>query len=122
MTVSRKGKRPIKVMGQNFLWFVAEDDEFFAPPGPGLALRVVSPDGRFHVLYHLGQTDPERAHLSLTANVGGRNLCGNFRCPPFEMDSVTPRAVQILIEWVLGSETTFLPVNYLGYPMPSGAT
>ena len=122
MTVSRKRKRPIEVMGQELLWFIAEDDEFFAPPGPGGALRVVSPDGRLHVLFHLGQTEPERAHLSLTANLGGRALQGRFRCPPFEMDPVTPRSVRTLMEWVLDGATTFLPVNYLGHATPSGGS
>jgi hypothetical protein len=101
---------------REFLWFVAADDEFFAPPGPGNALRILSPDGTFYAQLHLGQRDPERSHLSLNADVGGRMLSGFFRCPTFDMDAVTPRAVRTVIEWVLDPSTVWLPVNYLGYP------
>ncbi len=116
MTVSRKGKRRIVVEEREYLWWIALNDEFFAPPGPGDALRVVLPEGGFHVELHRGQINPERSHVTIQAKPGGRIPSGRFRCPVFDTTAVTPSTVRTLIEWVFDPATVWLPVDFRGHP------
>jgi len=109
MAVSRKRKRRIIVGKREYLWWIAVDDDFC-----GKALRVVSPDGAFHVKIPYAPIDPKRNLVDITA---GPNLyvpSGFFRCPLFKTTAVTPRTVRDLIEWVLDPTTVWLPVDYNG--------
>jgi len=109
MAVSRKGKRPIVIGAREFLWWIALDDDFC-----GDALRVVSPDGVFHVKIPCGQINLKRSLAYITSEPSGYVPSGRFHCPVFETAPVTPHSVRKLIEWVLNPATVWLPVDYDG--------
>jgi hypothetical protein len=114
MTVSRKGKRRIVIGEREFLWWVAELDECFAPGALAEAIHVVSPEGAFQADLQRQQNDPERSYVTLRGEPGGRISSGRFRCPVFETTAVTPRTVRTLIEWVFDPAKVWLPVDCRG--------
>jgi hypothetical protein len=115
MSISRRGKRRIVIAGREFLWWIRENDW-------GDALRVMLPDGSFHVELQRGQIDPDHSHVTIHATTGGLIPSGRFRCPVFETVAVTPRTVRALLEWVFDASTVWLPVDYRGQAQPPPST
>lgn len=116
MAISKKGKRSIHIRDAEYLWWVYQDTNFFAPCGPDyMRLCVLSIDGKNSARYQLGQSDPERSHVWVDWHLREVHLQGLLRTPTFETDPVTPRFVATLVEWLLSDSTVFKPVNFQGY-------
>jgi hypothetical protein len=125
MGISRKRKRRIVVGGQEYLWYVAEDDEHpFLPCSP--SITVATADRQFLVRFPLGQP-ADYAHLVVlgprfrsASGLGGP--WRRFRCPRFdEGTAVTPSMVEALIAWCETDAAPLCEVDWRGESL-HGAT
>ena len=118
MAVKQKGRRKLQVEGQQFLWEVRADDEFFAPPGPTWLVALYAEDRSFIVHYHLGQPEETR-HITLfvgrCGDVVASGTWRRFRCSAWESPngSITPGALRKIIEWCLAPGHR-VEVDYMG--------
>jgi hypothetical protein len=121
MTVSRKNKRPIRVGGEEYLWWVGDDD----PNHSGSAatsLRVVSESGDLYIKYHLGQPCDVRHVEVIGHKFRAVKDCGKthrrFLCPAFEeLGIVAPKNVAALITWSIEPGDAPLEVDWRGVPL-----
>jgi len=119
MTVSRKGKRPIVVDGQTYLWWV--DDKGRDGYWGGMALKIVDEFGEFGVKHPIG-LPPDRCHLTVMGRRFRVSGCGGshrrFRCPVVIQNGVvTPRGVAELIKWSTEAGQDLTEVDWRGQPI-----
>ena len=100
MGVRTKGRRKIVVDGEDYVWYVAENDD-----GPGVVLHVASQDKKLAVMYPLYDEIGQQYIVILGERFTGAETGGpwkRFVCPQFESDGVvTPKHVRDLILWCL---------------------
>lgn len=120
MGISTKHRRKITVDGEEYLWWVAPDDEDWLVPGTP-AVTVAKSDHSLLVRYHLGQPEERRHVTVLGPRFRGLAGCGGpwrrFQCPSFEDGgAVRPLQVAALVRWVV-EVGPVVEVNYLGLPI-----
>lgn len=121
MAVSRKNKRPIRVGGQGYLWWVASDDPLLSG-SLCLSLAVVSESGDFFIRYFLGQPEDVR-HVEVIGRrfrsiAGCGSVHRRFLCPAVENEAcITPSDVAALIAWATLPSNDVVEVNYMGTPI-----
>jgi hypothetical protein len=98
MSISRKGKRPIKVDGRQFVWWVSDDEEFHAP-----TLHLASDCGAVFIKAPIQPTGPSYI-VTLGAEFrGARMMQGThrrfLRVAAVADGAVTPGYVAALIRW-----------------------
>lgn len=86
MTVSRKGKRPIVVDGEEFLWRYWN-----------IGAHVIDLEGTLNVKAAKGRVWVRGPRFRSVAGCGGPHRC--FRCPDFFWIKVGPKEVAELIRW-----------------------
>ena len=120
MGASKKNRRKISVGDREYLWYVAEEYDYFPPTvGQDLrALNILSVNKQFAVRYYLGQGVPERRQISVMGAESGESqgarIWRHLRSPDWCPDGVvTPSVVRSVIEWSLdGAAKT--EVDYTG--------
>jgi len=115
MAIARKNRRPIEVLGREFLWWVYEDLE----EAGAMTLAVASADKDFPVRYALQQPDESRYLTVLGREFPGlpekRPSWARVRCPALTSGkAVTPSDVRRLIEWCLHSTRDVTQVDWMG--------
>jgi hypothetical protein len=123
VTISRKRKRSIVVDGEEYLWWVVEDDTPPFVPSRSTTLKVVSVDGELMVDYPLGQEEDLCFVVVLGKRFRAVSGCGGpwrrFRCPLFCPElAVTPACVAELVRWATSRGPDPVEVNYRGLAVP----
>ncbi|MCX6847504.1 MAG: hypothetical protein NTY98_01145 [Verrucomicrobia bacterium] len=100
MAISTKNRRKLIHNGSEFIWWVAEDEDW-----QHMILHVVTHDKSFIARYTLAQKDQDR---EIRAEAGGPYQW--FRCPCFDPQGiVTPGSVSQLIDWCYAALTNVVP-------------
>ena len=115
MAIASKRRRRITVNREQYLWYVAEDEE-----GAAMVLQVISTDKRFIAKYQIGQPMDRSYIVILGKRFAGAKTGGPWRrflCPQFVLDAVTPQSVRKLIEWCLDESLTRREICWHSRPL-----
>lgn len=114
MGISKKGKRKLKHLGEQFYWWVSDDFEGFT--GHSIVVTVVSEDKKFLVKYSIDQRDNYFVTVLGSRFESGLQTGGvfkRFRSPKLgETNTFTPKDVVALIDWSLDKSAEKIEVDY----------
>lgn len=115
MAIRTKSRRKLTIDGQQYVWYVKEDDDSLDH-----ILHVASADKQFIVHYRLAQPD-DRLYVTVlgkkfnrVAGTGG--VWRRFRCPRWDDENgiVTPGSVCKLIKWCTDTKEETTEVDFAG--------